>query len=634
MCGFFGWVRTAGELGADERARARAALDTLTHRGPDGSGEWAAGGVWLGHRRLKIIDLSDAAAQPFHHEDGRHVLVFNGEIYNYVELRAELEAAGQRFATRSDTEVLLKALLCCGKAVLPRLDGMFAFALYDREAGTVLMARDALGQKPLYYTQAGGDLLFGSELRAVLRARPQGWRLDRDAFARFLMLGYYAGEETPVTGIRKLPPGCLMEIGPAGARIERYWRSRPGRPVRPLAAKAVGEDEAVAEFERLFAASCRRAMRADVPYGVFLSGGIDSSLVAAFCVEAEPRLRSFSVAMAERDFDESDKARLMAGHLGITEHHVFIMDQDAIARALGGVLDSLDEPHGDPGFVNSYFLAQSCRPHLTVGLAGDGGDELFAGYAPFAGLKAVGPLAALPGPLLAGLKAAVELLPGNDTYLGLKFKARAYLQGFPASESARFPLWLSAVSPAELGRLLPWLDPRGLFAGVEDELTDMAGASRQQLLLHYYQRRFLAEFVCTHTDRAAMQFGLEVRAPFLSPELIDFANGLPDSLRIRDGSLKWLLKRVAAKRGFPDGIIAQRKQGFTFPLARWLKGPLRSRMEEALDPAQWEDGLLDTAEMGRLMQGHLTGRVNNYRILYNLMVFRAWRRNHPQVGIG
>ena len=615
----------------------RAATAAIAHRGPDAAGEWHDSHAFMGHRRLTIIDLSAAANQPFHDESGRYVLSYNGEIYNYLELRRELEQAGVRFRTESDTEVLLAAWIQWGEAALTRFDGMFAIAIHDRKTKQHILIRDALGQKPLYYHAGQDGVVYASELRSLLALPGFTWRLDKSAFARYLMNSYYGWDETPVQGIKKLLPGCLLRIEAGQATRERYWESLPGDGVMDIA-----EGEAVAEFERLFDTSCEIAMRSDVPYGVFLSGGIDSSLVLNACHKSNQAVRSFSVAMGEADFDESDKARLMVGALGASEHNIFTMDQAAVTQAVDDVFANSDEPHGDPGFVNTLFLARACKPHVTVALAGDGGDEMFAGYAPFQGLAPVPWLRAMPSPLMHLFKHMTAAMPQPDSYMSLAFKMKCYLQGFPAKDSLRYSLWLASLELSQLARICPGLpreffsphgEPDSILAPVAEMMRPVEGRSQQQMLLYYYQKLFLPEFVCMHTDRAAMQAAMEVRSPFLSVPLIEFANRLPDRMKARGKGLKWLPKRVAAKNNFPEAIYRQKKRGFTFPVARWLKGPLKDRMDDLLAPETLPEQLVDPARIIESRDNHLGGRQNNYRLLYSLMAFQAWRRRYPEVEI-
>lgn len=637
MCGLFGWVSRERPLSDADRASARRATALLAHRGPDNQGEWSDERTYMGHRRLNIIDLSASANQPMDDPSGRYAFAYNGEIYNYLELRPELEAEGCAFHTRSDTEVFLAALIRWGTGALTRVDGMFAAALHDRQTGAHLLMRDPLGQKPMYYAEVPGGVVYASELRALLALDVKRWTIDRDAFLRYLMLGYYSWDETPIAGIRKLLPGCVLRIGREGARVERYWDSVPGQ--EPLDLR---DGEALETLDELLNESCVRAMRSDVPYGVLLSGGLDSTLVASYCRRANPDLRAISVAMAEPDFDESHKATLVCRHLGIAEAHRVTMSDESVREALRDVLASIDEPHADPGFVNAHFLSRAARRHMVVALAGDGGDELFAGYPPFAALGLERLARALPAPAIALGRAAAGALPASDRYLGLQFKALAFLQGFPASNAVRYPLWLSAIGLEDLRRLVPGRDPRicsaqgeagTLFGGVQQLLAEHDQAPSIDRLLYYYQKVFLPEFVCMHTDRAAMQSSLEVRSPFLSRPLVEFANRLPARFKQRGSELKVLLRRLAEAQGFPAEITAQRKQGFTFPLARWLKTTLRPEADALATLDSLDDLGLDRRMIQQQVDDHLSGRRNNYRLLYHLIVFGAWRRHHPGLAI-
>lgn len=637
MCGVFGWVLACGAFGEGELARARAATLSLRHRGPDGAGEWLGPGVFMGHRRLKIIDLSEQAAQPFASADGRLMLTFNGEIYNYLELRAELESHGVRFRSSSDTEVLLALLERHGEAAFERLEGMYAGALHDTRTGEHMLFRDALGQKPLYWhLSPEGHLAYGSELQSLLPVleRPT---IDRDRFLSFLLHSYYAYDGTPLEGVHKLLPGHLLRWRAGRVELVRHFCNRPGDVLTDLS-----PEQAVDQAGEIIDEACRVALRADVSYGVFLSGGVDSALVLAACRRQAPEVAAFSVRSQDPDFDESAKAELVVRHLGVRHHRIYSLTQANLEDCFQEYLETMDEPHGDPGYVNALFLARACRQEITVALAGDGGDEVFAGYVPFRGLAAEPWLAALPDPVLRLLHgAAGALLPASDTYLGLQFKALCYLQGFPAPPSSRFPLWLGALPPEELFRLCPWRNaaffsrdggPGSLLAYAREVLGgDMRERSAQQRLLLFYQQVFLPEFVCLHTDRAAMRHSLEVRSPLLNPAVVRFANALPDEVRLRGGQLKWVLRRLLERQGFPESICRQGKRGFTFPIARWFKSTLRP-LVEALPSDPGLEGLVDRGELARLVGEHLSGRRNVYRILLNLIAFCAWRRRFPEVG--
>lgn len=638
MCGLWGWISFERALSDADVGAARRATGLLAHRGPDYQGEWVSQRVYMGHRRLNIIDLSAAANQPMQDATGRYRFIFNGEIYNYLELRDELQQAGVTFRTRSDSEVFLSALIRWGTAALTRVDGMFAAALHDQQTGEHLLMRDPLGQKPLYYAVGPEGVLYASELRSLLAMADRKWTIDRDAFLRFLLLGYYSRSESPVVGARKLLPGHVMRITGASAAIERYWDSLPGQP-----ADNVSEHDALDSVDRLLGESCARSLRADVPYGVLLSGGLDSTLIASYCRRSNPDLRAISVAMGEQDFDESDKAAMVCSHLKIGSAHRVTMNEASVVGALRDMFTTSDEPHADPGFVNARFLASAARQHMVVALAGDGGDELFAGYPPFAGLGIEPALRYWPGSLVkAARTAACLLLPSSDRYLGLQFKARAFLQGFPATPALRIPWWLSSVGADDAARIAPargasFFSTRGGNGSVFDDaaqlLSPMDRAEATDRLLYYYQKVFLPEFVCMHTDRAAMQFGLEVRAPFLSLPLVDAVNRFPSRLKHRGGELKVLLRRLAARHGLPEAIVRQRKQGFTFPIARWLKSTLRGELDGLARSPEFDGLGLDARVLQEHVDDHLAGRRNNYRLLYHLIVFRAWRRQYPHLGV-
>lgn len=640
MCGIFGWIKFGDPFNEKEINAARKACLSMSHRGPDFQGEWLRDNIYMGHRRLSIIDLSPKSNQPFTEDSGRYTIIFNGEIYNYIELRKELSKDGATFETSSDTEVLLKCFARHREKSLSMLDGMFAGAIHDRIESKHYIFRDYLGQKPLYYHLYRNGIVYASELRAILSLESFTWHVDRINFLKFLSNSYYAGETTPVEGVKKLLPGHYIEVNADNgtALMHRFWDSIPGDGML-----RIDFADAVDEFQKRFDYSCEIAMRSDVPFGVFLSGGIDSTMVLESCRRLNPDISSFSVSMGERDFDESGKIKAVNSLLNIKHAKLYPMDTESVVEAVDDYLSFADEPHGDPGFVNAYFLAKSCKPEITVALAGDGADELFAGYLPFLALKYERITDRYAGRLLPFLKsAALSFLAGTDNYIGLQFKILSFFQGFPAHDTARFPLWLAAVSPEELRLLCPWQkksffsrfgEDGTLFEDFRKALSVMEGKSRVQSFLYFYQKFFLPEFVCMHTDRAAMQNSMEVRSPFLSRELIEFSNRLPDFFKAGKRELKYILRSSIQTRGFPDYISGQKKQGFTFPIARWLKTVLHDKMNELLFLKEWPEGLIDRSYAGFMMKQHLSAKRNNYRILFNLMVFRAWMDNFPHVSV-
>jgi len=606
----------------------------MRHRGPDAGGEYVSAGMYMGHRRLKIIDLSEKASQPFCSSDGRYILSFNGEIYNYLELREELKLLGCVFRTQSDTEVFLEAFRVWGASCFNRFDGMFAAAIHDRLDDVHYLVRDHFGQKPLYFTEQKDFFAYASELRAILSLNFHSWRIDRDAFRRFIANSCYYWNNSPIEGVYKLLPGHFLRLAADGVSDHCYFDSRPGRNMLDIDDDLAGE-----EVWRLFHQSCEMAMRSDVPYGVFLSGGIDSALLYTACHQINPDVRAFCVAMEERDYDESHKAKSVLAHFNSQTHRFFTQTKASFLDTFATYFQSLDEPHGDPGCVNSYFLALSCKPEITVALCGNGADEVFAGYPPFWGLYGAVVCSVLPTGVLRALRKSVSsIIPASDGYLGVQFKLLNYLHGFPAPEPARFQMWLQSIFVDELAALcpgepefyLPTFFKGTLFDYLAEFPESFSGMSSVQRLLYFYQKVFLPEMICMDTDRATMQSSLEVRSPYLSVPLVEFVNRLPDRLKIQKLHLKVLPKRLLALQGVPRNIVTQKKQGFTLPVARWMKTILRDHVTSLLHEEMLE-GLVDVDILRIIVDAHLSGKRNYYRVILNLIAFCYWRKNFPYV---
>lgn len=628
MCGIFGWIKFSADFTAAELDAAHRALASISHRGPDAEGKTVDPRLFVGHRRLSILDLSPAANQPFARNGSSALLSFNGEIYNFVELRPELEALGVGFHTHSDTEVLYWALRCWGADAFSRLDGMFAGAWHDREREQHILFRDAMGQKPLYYFAYDGGLIYASELRALLELGGFGWRIDRDSFRHYLANAYYAWDTTPIAGVRKLLPGCFLRIHGRKIVSERWWHSVPGENALDIA-----PDEAVTQTLRLLEDSCRMTLRSDVPVGVFLSGGVDSTLVYKLSATAGARPAAFTVTMSEPDYDEGGKARQAVATVGGENHHEFHFTPGILREAMVDVFGRIDEPHGDPGFINAFAISRAARPDITVAIAGDGADELFCGYLPFKAVVPAGQLGCLPPPLLAVARRMARLLPSSDGYLGLQFKALSFLNGVGAPPLQRFNLWLSTLERSEFEALAGGRRETDFFRFPAELAEPLAGMNAFDQMSYCYQQIFLPEFVCHHTDRAAMLNSLEVRAPFLSTSLIRFANRLPASIRMKDGVLKWPLRMAMRQLGFSEGLAGQKKQGFTLPLARWQRREMAADTKALAAIPESSEGLLDGGALTCILDDHLAGRRNLYRIVHCLEVFRAWRLRYPALSV-
>jgi len=624
MCGFFGWI-SKNTLTRHDLESCHNSLETLSHRGPDGEGAYTEPNLFIGHKRLSIIDLNTQSSQPFIDPTGRYILCFNGEIYNYIELKLELSNLGVSFTTNSDTEVFLQALIHWGIDALSKVDGMFAGSFYDKHKCTHLIFRDPLGQKPLYYCDNELGLIYSSELRGILALKKFRFTIDHTAFSRYILNGYYALEDTPIFGVHKLLPGYVITYKDESITTSAYWKINLGD-----VNSGIKFSDAVNMTEELLYKSCKQSLRSDAPYGVFLSGGLDSSLILAISKSIDSSIKSFSIGVDDPDYDESLNINKINNQFSIKNSHIFRMDSESASCALNNFLSSLDEPHADPGFINMLFLSHNSSPFIKVALSGDGGDELFCGYAPFKGLKYSSLLDKAGTRVPTLLKNLTKLLPENDGYLGLKFKLSAYLRGFPSKNQLKPSLWLSAINTENLEMLVKNYDFNCIFNATSDVMSEIEGGDLTNHLIFYYQKIFLPEFILHHTDRASMRNGIETRAPFLSKPLVEYANMIPNKFKYSGGHQKLILKEIAKRYNIPKNIIYQPKKGFSMPMARWLKNLFLAETMN-LKNSQELTGLINFDELNLLIDNHLSGVSNNYRILFSLIAFKHWRINFPSV---
>jgi len=596
-----------------------AMVAMVRHRGPDGERTWTDGEVGLGHARLAVIDPSPEAAQPMSDAEGRVWVVHNGEIYNFMALREELAAAGHRFRTRSDTEVIVAGYEAWGEAVVERLRGMFAFALWDGHNRRLLLARDRLGQKPLYYRHDGGSVIFGSEIKAILAWPGVAREADLGAVHRYLSLGYVPGPGSAFRGIARLEPAQTMVVGPGGAvRRRRYWQAPAPEAARPQPRAALREgllarlDEAV-----------RLRLIADVPLGAFLSGGVDSASVVAAMAAAGP-VASFTVGFAEAGFDERPYARAVAAHLG-TRHHEEMVSPDALA-VLPRLVWHFDQPFADSSAVATWYVAEMTRRHVTVALSGDGGDEAFLGYPRYAGCRLGRWLDRLPRPLRRALAARARAsgLAASDRR-GLRYLGR-FLADADRAPAERYARWVSFFTEADQAALYgealrPHLAAPGTASLTRWLEGGPVGEGRAAWAdLHTY----LPDDLLVKVDIAAMAHGLEVRAPFLDHELLVFALSIPGHQRMRIGETKALLKEVAARR-LPKKAIYRRKQGFNVPIERWLRGPLGDLARDTLTGERARArGLFRPSVVRALIDDHLAGRRRNHDRIWALLMLELW----------
>ena len=612
----------------DDRGVLERMTEQLRHRGPDGEGFYGDDHLALGLRRLSIIDRR-TGQQPVANETGTVWAALNGEIYNHLELRAGLEERGHRFRTHGDTEVLVHAWEEYGEQCVQRLDGMFAFAVWDTDQRVLFLARDRMGEKPLYYTATPFGLVFGSELRALLEhpaVRPQ---LNLDALAAYLAFEYVPDPLSLVANVAKLPPGHMLTMRPGGEpRVARYW------DVRFAPDRTVSETEWRERVLHQLETSVRRRLAADVPVGFFLSGGVDSSAVVALAarVWGGRALETFSIGFSEPGYDERAYARLVARHVG-AEHHETTFDAADAGVLLEKSGDLFDEPLVDGSFLPTYALSRFARQDVTVTLSGDGGDELFCGYPTFLVERWLPELHQAPRPLMAALGRAIDRLPRSAGYAGYETLLKQLWRGLQYAAPLRTQVLLGGLTSGERAQLLSRdvaaaCAPREPYALIAETLGGAGGRDGLEQAIYQHCKFYLAGQNLPNVDHASMACGLEVRAPFLDHAMVELAGRIPSRLKVHGLTTKYILKE--ALRGLlPAEILERRKQGFGVPVGRWLRGPLRGLLEEWLRPERVSEiGLFDAATTTRLVDEHVAGHANHAKVLWGLLVFDAWRERY------
>ena len=635
MCGFAGFLSVNS---ADPQERlceiAGRMAATLQHRGPDDCGVWADAdaGYAVGFRRLSIIDLTPSGHQPMLSPSGRFVIAYNGEVYNHSELRSILDKDhGVRFRGNSDTEVILAAVEEWGlERALERFVGMFAFALWDRRKRRLLLARDRLGVKPLYYGTCGQTFLFASELKAI-RAHPDFIpEVDRDALVPFLRYGYVPAPRSIYRGIHKLPAGCVLEVGDTGpAPAPRPYWSAESIALAGLESRISDADSAANELETILHESVRLRMISDVPLGVFLSGGIDSSLVTALMREHSPgTVKTFSIGFREASYDEAAWARRVSQHLRTDHTELYVTSTDAM-RVVPRLPTVYDEPFADASQIPTLLVSQLAREKVTVALSGDGGDELFGGYTRYLwGPGAWARLCRLPIP---ARKAAGRLLRGlppaalSLAELALRRrernavdKIRKLAQAFDSNSEGRFVRSIHS----------HWVNPESVVLGAADSeeflVCANSGMTFAERMMLSDQGRYLPDDILVKVDRASMAVGLEAREPLLDHRLFAFSWRVPLSMKIVDGKGKWLLRQVLY-RHVPAELVERPKAGFTLPLDGWLRGPLREWAAALLEPARLRrEGYFNPEAVETAWREHQSGRRNRQLALWDILMFQAW----------
>ncbi len=619
MCGIAGWVG----VGADEQV-VRRMTRSVAHRGPDDELVVAMPGAALGVRRLSIVDRQ-SGKQPME-LDGVWALL-NGEIYNYDDLRNELEAGGAEFRTWCDTEVLLHLYQADPDGFLGRLNGMFGLALWDSARERLILARDPIGKRPLYYARVSEGVVFASELRAVRKHPGVGGELDVMGLRRYLIHDAVPSPGTILSGVCKLQPGETLTWDGGDIKRRTYWHLGFDAPV-PSA-----DGDALDALDALLRAATRRRMSSEVPVGCLLSGGIDSSLVALLAGADQP-MQSFALGWDRPTFDESAAARSAAAAAG-TEHHELILSDADITDLVPAIMAHMDEPLADESVVPTWCISRFARERVTVALTGDGGDELFLGYPTFMADRVATTMDKSGLSVFAGgLASLARRLPASTGQVTIDFQARRFTAGLAADRFRRHMIWLASVDPADQRRLLaPQVlsatrdqDP---LAPVDEVAAELKGRARDDwdVLTGLYLRFFLGDGLLVKVDRSSMAHALEPRSPLLDRDVVAFAAALPRRMKLRRTQLKWALRRLAERRGLPSALVQAKKKGFSAPNADWLKGPLRPWMEDLLSPAALRaGGLFDPRAVEEMMREHVEGRVNHRKPLWAILAFRAWEQ--------
>ncbi len=629
MCGIAGWLNNSG---ATDLSVLKAMNAGIAHRGPDADDVWQEDGIGLCHRRLAIIDLSPTNDQPLFDTSGRYVIVFNGEIYNYIELRAELEAKGVTFKTKGDTEVFLEAYKQWGFDCLNKALGMFAFAIWDRTEKTLFLARDPIGKKPMFYSDMNGrGFAFASEPGGLLNNPGVDQTRNESSMRKFLVLGYTTGPETMWRGIKRLLPAHAMVVNARGEI--KTWCYKDLVKAYETKRRFSSTAEAIGEFNHILDDATKIRCRSDVPYGLFLSGGLDSNSVLASMVRAigADKTRTFSIGFHENDYDESSVAAQSAKFFG-TDHKTFMLDPAAID--LDKILNRMGrEPLADVSFIPTYMLSKQTREHVKMVLTGDGGDELFAGYPTYVADRLRRGVAwALPAKAWQKIyHEADRLLPSSRKRMSLAFKLRQFLRGVSLDAGRAHFSWRLTVGEAnwrnlftpEFAENFSWDEVYADFAPHFEKAKHLSPLDQA---LYVDTKTWMVDSVMVKADRATMANSLEARSPFLDIRMFEFAASLPDHLKLDLLNVKKKMIRIAQKDRLPEFLFQQKKKGFSVPVSKWMGGSLSAHANDALaNPAL--NGVFDKQALNAMYQDHVAGVRDNGLALFNTIILSKWLKN-------
>jgi asparagine synthase (glutamine-hydrolysing) len=629
MCGIVGFINREREQPVNEQI-ARAMNDAISHRGPDDEGYYFKNNVALGMRRLSIIDLA-GGHQPIANEDQSIWIVFNGEIYNFPALRQRLLDRGHQFKTHSDTETIVHLYEEYGDELLAHLNGMFAFALWDERRQRLLIARDRMGEKPLYWTLTSDALIFSSELKSLIQHPSVSRKLNVAALRKYLFYECVPSPHSMIDGVQKLPPAHRLIFENGQVRTERYWQLD-----YRVEKRRVGEAEAVNELSERLREAVKMRLISDVPLGVLLSGGIDSSTIAELaCETAGSRVKTFSIAFAEKSFDESQYARLVSQHLG-TEHYEKLFTEREMLDIVPEIPRLLDEPLGDGSLIPTFLVSRFTREHVTVALGGDGGDELFAGYPTYAAHRLSAWYRAVP-PLLRRrlIEPAIQMLPVSTDNLSFDFKAKRFIRGAALSPGSRHQSWMGSFNEAEQYALLNAdvlrdFPDKEVFREIRayDAINGQSSTNNIEQMMKLDAHLYLAECVLFKVDRASMAASLETRAPFLDHTLIEFLARLPIDLKLRRLTGKYILKQSMRGR-LPEVVIDRPKKGFGMPVAKWVRGELRPLVRDLFAPERMQrHGLFNIGYVQQLLNEHERGTADHRKLIWTLLMFEMWSEKY------
>ena len=645
MCGIAGWINLENKTSQNHsEAILHAMCERMKHRGPDSEGLWLDEQVALGMRRLSIIDLH-TGEQPVYSEDRSVVVVMNGELYNFREVRASLEKRGHKFETNTDTEILPHLYEEYGEAMVEHLNGMFAFALWDKRKKKLLIARDRFGEKPLYYGVFEGKLIFASEPKVLLENPSVKTEINTDALRQFLSFDYVPAPASIYKNIYKLPAAHLLTVENGEVKTRRYWNLTWQKPARQqgrkggqngaltdVRASALNFEKAAEDLRELLSDAVRMRLVSDVPLGILLSGGVDSSTVAAFAVRHSiEKVKTFSIGFEEDSFDESKFARQVATHLG-TEHYEDKLSVERAADLISEIGIWLDEPMSDGSLIPTFLLSRFVRKYVTVALGGDGGDEIFAGYPMYFGHKMARVYDLIPRFLRSGLiEPIINNLPVSTKNLSFDYKAKRFVAASKYDVVTRHHSWFGSFTVDQQNDLLSKdvlaTTSSDIYKGAKEllKITDAADEIEQMQFLD--MNFYMAEDILTKVDRASMAVSLEVRAPFLDPRVAQFAAGLPLEYKLRGNKGKYILKK-AVEPLLPQAILQRPKKGFGIPIADWLKGRLNPLLHDLLAPDRLKNqDLFDENFVQRLIKEHETGAASHHKQLWTLLVFQLWFDN-------